>query len=361
MSDRRFWLGFNLVAGIGPARFRILLAHFGSAEAAWYANGRDLAFAGLDLRTIDSIVATRERLDLDRELARVEAADASLVTQDDDLYPPLLRQIHDAPPLLYVRGQLTPGDELSIAVVGTRRASIYGKQVCERLVSEIAGRGVTVVSGLARGIDAVAHRVALAAGGRTIAVVGCGVDVTYPPEHAALARDIVSNGAIISEYPIGSAPEAGNFPARNRIISGMTRSTLVVEAGETSGALITATFAVEQGRDVLAVPGSVLAEGCVGTNRLIQQGAKLVLNVNDIFDELSVATVGQQLEFRSVAPEDPTERSLLSLLTGEPSHVDEIVRQLGLPVAAVSGALAMLELKGMARHVGGMNYISTWR
>jgi DNA processing protein len=187
------------------------------------------------------------------------------------------------------------------------------------------------------------------------------VDVIYPPEHAALARDIVSNGAIISEYAVGSSPEAGNFPARNRIISGMTRSTLVVEAGETSGALITADFALEQGRDVLAVPGSILSDGCIGTNRLIQQGAKLVMSVNDIFDELSVATVGQQLEFRAVAPEDPIERSLLELLTGEPAHVDEIVRRLALPVATVSGALAMLELKGMARHVGGMNYVSTGR
>ena len=317
--------------------------------------------AGLDLRTIESIVATRERLDLDRELRRVEEGGASLLTQEDDNYPALLRQVADPPPLLYVRGRVLPGDELSIAVVGTRRATVYGKQVCERLVTEIAGRGVTVVSGLARGIDAVAHRVALAAGGRTIAVVGCGVDVTYPPEHASLARDIVSNGAIISEYAMGSAPEAGNFPARNRLISGMTRSTLVIEAGETSGALITANFAVEQGRDVLAVPGSVLADGCVGTNRLIQQGAKLVLNANDIFDELNVATVGQQLEFRAVAPEDPIERSLLDHLSGEPSHVDEIVRQLNLPVATVSGALVMLELKGMARHVGGMNYVSTRR
>ncbi|HLZ09842.1 MAG TPA: DNA-processing protein DprA, partial [Chloroflexota bacterium] len=210
MPDRRFWLGFNLVAGIGPARFRRLLAHFGSAEVAWKANGRDLALAGLDLRTIESIIGTRERLDLDRELARVEGAGATLLIQDDELYPPLLRQISDAPPLLYIRGQLRAGDELSIAVVGTRRASIYGKHVCERLVTEIAGRGVTVVSGLARGIDAVAHRVALAAGGRTIAVVGCGVDVIYPPEHAALARDIVNNGAIISEYALGSSPEAGN-------------------------------------------------------------------------------------------------------------------------------------------------------
>ena len=361
MSDRQFWLGFNLVSGIGPVRFRRLLSHFGSASAAWRANARGLAAAGLDLRTIESIIATRDRLDLDREMKRVETAGAALVIQGDREYPSLLQQVADPPPLLYVRGMLLPGDELSIAVVGTRRASVYGKQVCERLVTEIAGRGVTVVSGLARGIDAVAHRAALAAGGRTIAVVGCGVDVVYPAEHAALARDIVTNGAIISEYAIGSAPEAGNFPARNRIISGMTRSTLVVEAGETSGALITANFAVEQGRDVLAVPGSVLAEGCLGTNRLIQQGAKLVIGANDIFDELNVATIGQQLEFRSVAPEDPIERSLLELLSGEPSHVDEMVRELNLPVASVSGALAMLELKGMARHVGGMNYVSTGR
>ncbi len=361
MSDRRFWLGFNLVSGIGPVRFRNLLNHFGSAEAAWRANARDLAISGLDARTIESIVLTRDRLDLEREAARVESAGAVIVTLLDRQYPPLLKQLPDAPPVLYVRGTLLPGDELSIAVVGTRRASTYGRQVCEKLVSEIAGRGVTVVSGMARGIDAIAHRVALAAGGRTIAVIGCGIDVVYPPEHASLARDIVTNGAIVSEYGLGIPPDSGNFPARNRIISGMTRSTLVVEAGETSGALITANFAVEQGRDVLAVPGSILADGCIGTNRLIQQGAKLVQTVNDIFDELNVATVGQQLEFRLVAPEDPVERSILQLLSGEPSHVDEIVRQLGLPVATVSGGLAMLELKGMARQVGGMNYISTGR
>jgi DNA processing protein len=361
MTDDRYWLGFNLLPGIGPSRFRRLLKHFGTAEAAWKASNRDWAAAGVDLKTTESVASRRARLDLDREVERVRASGAIFITSGDQRYPPLLRHVADAPPVLYVRGSILPGDELAIAVVGTRRASVYGKQVCERLVGEVAGRGVTIVSGLARGIDAVAHRSALAAGGRTIAVIGCGVDTVYPPEHVRLAEEIIANGAIVSDYPIGSPPDAGNFPARNRIISGMTRATLVVEAGETSGALITSNYAVEQGRDVLAVPGSILAPGCVGTNRLIQQGAKLVQDVNDIFDEINVVTVGQQLEFRALVPDDPVERSLLEALTVEPAHIDDIVRLLGLPVSAVSGALAMLELKGMARHVGGMNYVTTGR
>ncbi len=361
MSDSRYWLGFNLIPGVGPARFRRLLAHFGTAEAAWRASTNDLLSAGLDAKVVGQIVARRGRLDLDRELERVIRVGITLVTFDGSDYPPLLKHVADAPPLLYVRGSLRPSDELALAVVGTRRASVYGKQVCERLVSELAGRGVTIVSGLARGIDAVAHRAALAAGGRTIAVVGCGVDVVYPPEHAALAREIVEHGAIVSDYPLGTPPDAGNFPARNRLISGMTRATLVVEAGEASGALITANYAVEQGRDVLAVPGSIFAAGCVGTNRLIQQGAKLVQDVDDVFEELNVEIVGQQLELRAAAPDDPIERSLLEVLSGEPAHIDEIVRQLKLPVATVSSALALLELKGMARHVGGMHYVMSGR
>lgn len=361
MTDAQYWLGFNLVSGVGPSRFRRLLSFFGTAEAAWQASPRDLEMAGLDARTLETLVRRRAQIDLDRELERVERAGATLVTLDDDRYPPWLKHVPDAPPLLYVRGMPRPSDELAIAVVGTRRATVYGKQVCERIVREVAGRGVTIVSGLARGIDAVAHRAALDAGGRTLAVVASGVDVVYPPEHAALAREVADAGAIVSEYPIGTRPEAGNFPARNRIISGMTRLTLVVEAGEKSGALITANFALEQGRDVLAVPGSILAAACTGTNRLIQQGAKLVLDAQDILDELDVATVGRQLEFRALAPDDPTERSLLDVLTGEPVHIDEIVRRVSLPVATVSSTLALLELKGMARHVGGMNYVMTGR
>jgi len=357
MLDVRYWLGFNLITGVGPVRLRRLLSHFGSAEVAWHASENQLIAAGLDARLAEQIVSRRARIDLDRELDRADRAGTNLITLDDHRYPSLLKQVSDAPPMLYVRGTLLPGDELALAVVGTRRASPYGKQVCERLVGEIAGRGVTIVSGLARGIDAVAHRVALASGGRTVAVLGSGVDVIYPPEHSGLATEIARNGAIVSEFPMGTQPEASNFPPRNRIISGMSRAVLVVEAGETSGALITATYAGDQGRDVLAVPGSIMAAQCVGTNRLIQQGAKLVQDVNDVLDELQVTTVGQQLAFRALTPDDPVERSVLDILTGEPLHVDEIVRQLGLPTATVSGALALLELKGMARHVGSMCYV----
>ncbi|HEX5414311.1 MAG TPA: DNA-processing protein DprA [Chloroflexota bacterium] len=357
MSDVRYWLGFNLIAGVGPVRFRRLLGHFGSAEQAWRASALELGRAGLDARLAEQVVLRRAQIDLEAECERAERCQTNLVTLDDPRYPSLLKHVSDSPPLLYVRGILESGDELALGVVGTRRASVYGKQVCERIVAEVAGRGVTIVSGLARGIDAVAHRVALSSGGRTIAVLGSGVDVIYPAEHRNLAAEIAHNGAVVSEYPLGTQPDAGNFPPRNRIISGMSRAVLVVEAGETSGALITATYAGDQGRDVLAVPGSILAPGCVGTNRLIQQGAKLVQDVNDVLDELNVQTVGQQLAFRALTPEDPVERSLLDILTGEPVHVDEIVRKVGLPTATVSGALAMLELKGMARHVGGMSYV----
>ncbi len=361
MTEAPYWLGFNLIPGVGPSRFRRLLSRLGSAEAAWCADRADLAMAGLDAKTLDAIIHWRARLSLDREMEKVEKAGVKLVTLEDDRYPPLLKHTVDAPPLLYVRGDLKPGDELSIAVVGTRRATPYGSQVCERIVSEVAGRGVTIVSGLAWGIDAIAHRTALAAGGRTIAVLGCGVDVIYPSDHTALARDVAANGALVSEYPLGTTPEPGNFPARNRIISGMTRATLVIEAGERSGALITANFALEQGRDVWAVPGSVFAANCLGTNRLIQQGAKLIVDANDVLDELNVASVEQQLEFRALTSDDPIERSLLAILTREPVHIDEIVRQVNLPAGAVSGALALLELKGIARHVGGMHYVATGR
>jgi DNA processing protein len=357
MAESQFWLGFNLIPGIGPARVRRLLSFFGSAEAAWKATGAALAAAGLDARSVDLILTKRVNIDLERECERLDRAGITAVTLDDATYPPLLRHASDAPPLLYVRGDLRSSDELALAVVGTRRATVYGKSVCELLVREVAGRGVTIVSGLARGIDAVAHRTALAAGGRTIAVVGCGLDVVYPPEHAGLARDIVRSGAIVSDYPLGTTPDAGNFPARNRIISGMSRAVLVVEAGDTSGALITANYAVEQGRDVLAVPGSILAPGCVGTNKLIQQGAKLVQSVDDILEEMNVVSVGEQLAFRAIAPDDPIESSLLDVLTAEPVHVDEIVRGLAAPAGAVTAALAMLELKGLARHVGGMHYV----
>jgi DNA processing protein len=268
-----------------------------------------------------------------------------------------LLQIPDPPPVLYVRGRLTNEDEWAVAVVGTRRASAYGKTVTQRLVTDLAVNHVTIVSGLARGIDGEAHQVALDAGGRTIAVLGCGLDLIYPPEHRNLAREIVENGALVSEYPLGTRPEASNFPPRNRIISGLSLGVLVVEAGFKSGALITADFAADQGRDVFAVPGNLYARTNVGTNRLIQDGAKLVMGAEDILEELNLMMVAQQVEVRAVVPETETEALLLQHLSLEPVHVDELALRVELPISDVTSNLALMELKGMVRQVGGMNYV----
>lgn len=354
----RYYIGFNLVQGIGPARLRMLLDAFGDVEAAWHAPADALRRAGLDRRSLHNLLETRSRVDLDQEVKRVIQAGVRAITWEDPDYPPLLREIPDPPPLLYVRGTLEPEDSWAVAVVGTRRASVYGKEVTRRLVTDLARSGITVVSGLARGIDGVAHQAALEAGGRTIAVLGCGVDRVYPPEHRALARRIVEQGALVSEYPLGTPPEARNFPPRNRIISGLSLGVLITEAGRGSGALITADYAAEQGRDVFAVPGSILAAGSGGTNRLIQEGAKLVMETADILRELNLTMAAEQAQAREVLPETETEAAILAHLGAEPVHVDDLGRAVGMPIAEVTSALTLMELKGLVRQVGGMKYVT---
>ena len=357
MDDVKYWVGFNLVKGVGPVRFRRLLDFFGSAEAAWLASPAGLAEAGLDPRSIEALGAARARANLDRHMERLAAAGVTLLTWDDPAYPRLLNEIHSPPPLLYVKGSLTPRDDLAVAVVGTRRLTVYGREAAMQLASGLAANGVTLVSGLAKGVDTIAHRGALEAGGRTIAVLGTGLDVIYPPENARLASEIVERGALVSDYPLGTQPEAGNFPPRNRLISGLSLGVLIVEAGDTSGALITCDFALEQGRDVFAVPGNITSRMSTGTNRLIQQGAKLVTRAEDILEELNLTMIPQQLEMREALPADESERVLLKHLTSDPTHVDEICHASGMPVAEVSATLTMMELKGLVRQVGGMNYV----
>jgi DNA processing protein len=281
-----------------------------------------------------------------------------VLTCNDSDYPARLKEIYDYPPVLYIRGALLPEDEYCVAVVGTRRATVYGRQVTEEIVTDLARSKITIVSGLARGIDTVAHRAALEAGGRTIAVFACGLDIIYPPENDSLAREIIENGAVVSEYPLGARPRAENFPRRNRILSGLSLGVLVTEADEDSGAMITAADAIEQDREVFAVPGSVLSPASRGANRLIQKSeAKLVRSYADILEELNLASVARQMEMREILPESETESSLLKYLSGEPSHIDEVCRKSGLPASAVSGTLAMMELKGMVKQVGAMNYV----
>lgn len=355
----KYWVGFTLVPGVGPARITMLLQAFGSLERAWAAAAAELKDAGLDSRTLASLVRRRDTLDLDAEIAKLERANVAAIPWDSPVYPQLLREIDDPPPILYVRGDLQPDDRTAVAVVGTRKASVYGREATARLVGDLARTGVTVVSGLARGIDTAAHRAAVEAGGRTIAVLACGLDVVYPAENAGLAREVARHGALISEHPLGAKPEASHFPRRNRIMSGISLGVLVVEASLDSGSHITVRCAVEQNREVFAVPGSIFAPGSQGTHRWIREGAKLVTRAEDILEELNVAAIGQQLALQDSLPVTSSEAAILRHLSHEPEHVDDVRRRSGLPVAEVSSALTMMELKGLVRHVGGMKYVTT--
>src|SRR5512147_2832358 len=358
MDDKKYWIGFNLIKGIGAVRMQGLVAYFGELESAWRASPAELAAAGLGLKVIERVIQARENVDLEKVWKKIESQNIKILTWEDEAYPQRLREIDQPPPVLYIRGEYLPDDLFAVAIVGTRRVTSYGRQITEELASFLAANGMTVISGLARGVDAIAHQVALKAGGRTIGVLGSGVDKIYPPEHRQLAEQMMERGAIISDYAPGTPPEASNFPPRNRIISALSLAVVVVEAGETSGALITAEFAAEQGREVFAVPGSILAPQSKGTNKLIQRGALPLLSVNDLMQALDITRVGEQKAVRRAIPADTTEAKLLSVIGSEPLHVDEIRNQAELPIEKVSAALALMELKGMVRQVGGMNYVA---
>jgi DNA processing protein len=353
----QYWVGFSRVPGIGPVRLRVLLDHFGDVRQAWEASVATLQALGFDRRTIETFVTLRSKMDLAAELERVSKLGVTLLTWDSPNYPSLLRNISDPPPVLYIKGKLLPRDEWGLAVVGTRRATVYGREATRSLVGGLAASGVTIVSGLAYGIDTFAHRTALEAGGRTIAVLGSGVDIIYPAENRKLAGLIASNGAVVSEYPLGTQPEGGNFPRRNRIISGLSLGVLVVEGSKRSGAMITADYAAEQGREIFAVPGNILSPKSAGPNQLIQQGAKLVTTIGDILEELNLTMVTEQAEAREIIPDNETEAVLLEHLSAEPIHVDELGRATGLPISQVASTLTLMELKGKIRQVGGMNYV----
>ncbi len=350
-----------MVPAIGRARFELLLKAFGDLERAWHASAEALRSAGLDPRAVTAINTLKTRINLDAELSRLEQAGVRAITWDDSDYPRLLKQIYDLPPLLFVKGEILPGDERSIAVVGTRRVTAYGREAAAFLTRDLAQRGVTIISGLARGVDAIAHKTALDAGGRTIAVLGHGLDTVYPPEHRALAAEVTRNGALVSEYPLGVRPDAQNFPRRNRIMSGMSLGTLVIEAPVGSGAVWTVRHALEQDREVFCVPGSIFSPASAVTNQLIQQGAKLVLSYKDVLEELNLADVSEhQIPLPMpalVTPADDTEAAILSRLAYEPTHIDDVTRTTGLPMADVSGTLALMELKGLVKQVGNMNYV----
>jgi len=358
LGELKYHIGFSLIPGIGRVKLSLLEACFGDLEKAWHASADELRSAGLDDKSTKTVVSLRGGLSLDDELEKLKRYKVTVLGADDPVYPRRLKEIYDYPPLLYVRGTLVPDDEWSVAVVGTRHASAYGRQVTEEIVADLVRNRITIVSGLAKGIDGIAHQAALQNGGRTIAVAACGLDMVYPSDHVALARQIMNQGALVSEFPLGTRPKAEHFPQRNRVISGLSLGVLVVEAGEKSGALITARWAVEQNREVFAIPGSIFAMSSQGTNRLIQEGAKLVHRCSDILEELNLNMVAQQMEMKAiVTATDDTESRLLSYLSKEATHINDVCRRSGLPMSTVASTLAMLELKGLARQIGGMNYV----
>jgi DNA processing protein len=356
-KDIKYWVGFSLIPGIGRVKSSQLEGYFANLEAAWKATPADLKQSGLDSNSIRAISAWQPKIDLESEIEKLDRYGVKAITYHDADYPARLKEIYDYPPLLYVRGSLLSEDDWCLAIVGTRRATVYGRQVTEEIVTDLAQNNITIVSGLARGIDSVAHHSALAAGGRSLAVFACGLDIVYPGENDNLARQIMQRGALISEYPLGTKPKAENFPRRNRIMSGLSLGVLVVEADLASGAMITAHLAAEQNREVFAIPGSILSPASRGTNHLIQEGAKLVRDHRDILEELNLTAVARQLEMKEVIPASDTESLLLKQLSAEPTHIDEICRSSGLVASTVSSTLAIMELKGLVKQMGTMNYV----
>jgi DNA processing protein len=377
----KYWIALKGVEEVGCVGFRTLLAAFGSPESVFRAPASTLqVLPGIGPKTADHIRSFSDWATAEREVARCEKHGVAVVTCQDPLYPKNLLNIYDYPPFLYVRGSFAV-NEIGVAIVGSRLASAYGKYITEKLSRELALQGITVVSGLARGIDSAAHRGALAGKGRTIAVLGCGIDILYPPENESLAADIASHGALVTEFPFGTPPNAPNFPARNRIISGIALGVVVVEAGEKSGSLITARIASEQGRSVFAVPGAIESAGSRGTNRLIKQGAKLIENVEDILEEilpqagLPPVHPGQLplVSTPAAKPGEPhaapvslpaqagglseAESKLLSFITHEPVDVDTLIAASGLTAHEVQGGLLVLELGEMIRRLPGKLFL----
>lgn len=358
MSDTKYWLGLSLVPEIGPKRLAHLLAYFDDLGAAWHASEERLRQSGLESQPLANLMTVRARLDLDAEMEQIRRLGAWVLSANDPRYPESLRHVADAPVVLFVRGDILPEDSLALGMVGTRKATTYGRDAAHTIAKDLASNQITVVSGLAQGIDTMAHLGALDGGGRTIAVMGCGIDQVYPRENLDLARRISHQGAIISEFPPGIRPEARNFPRRNRVISGLSLGVLVVEAPEASGALITATIAAEQGRDVFAIPGNIFSMNSRGTNRLIQDGAKLVMGVEDIITELNLTQIAVQTRqvANEIAPASEAEALLMQHLAADPIHVDDLARLCQLPIAEITSTLTILELKGLAQKAGPMRY-----
>ena len=359
--ELRYWIGFSMLPKIGPMRMKRIWHYFQSMQLAWSAEMIDLTQAGLEEQIAEEIILKRGDIDLNNILEIMARENIKAVTLADDFYPKLLQEIYAPPPILFYQGEFNSAkDEFSLAIVGTRKLSNYGRQVTPEITKALAESGLVIISGLALGIDSIAHETALESGGRTIAVLGSGLDREhiYPAANYNLcAKIIASGGAIISEYPPGTESLRQHFPQRNRIISGLSLGTLIIEAPEESGALLTARFALEQNREIFAIPGSIYSPNSLGPNNLIRMGAKLVTRAEDILEALDLNLVKEYVETKKIIPDSPEEAKILAHLSHEPIHFNELVKLTKLDTSGLNSTLTLMEMKGRVRNLGSLMYV----
>lgn len=357
-DEKDYWIAFSAFSPIGPKRFQLLRKYFGSARKAWGASGEKLLELDLSEKLVENFLDFRKTFDLTSYFLRLRKSGIKTITFEDKDYPENLKNLEDAPFLLYILGDILSQDALAFGVVGTRKVTAYGREVTQSLVTDLATQGLTIVSGLAYGVDSIAHNSALQSGGRTIGVWAGGLDSVLPGYRQSLVRKIIDSnqGAIISEFPLGFHPNRATFPQRNRIIAGLSLGVLVTEAAEDSGSIITANFAKKQNRPVFAVPGPITSSLSKGTADLIKKGAKLVYNVGDILGELKIEKRREGERARRVLPENKEEEKILELLKNESKHIDEIIRETGMEVSQTASLLTLMEMKGKIKNLGGMVY-----
>ncbi|MEW6095460.1 MAG: DNA-processing protein DprA [bacterium] len=366
--DVKSWVKLNMISGIGPLRFVTLLKHFGSPQKVLSADTSSLSqVKGIGKQIAQRIIEEKDKVKVDIELEKIGKEGVKILTLDSEEYPINLKYIYDPPPVLYVKGRIEPKDRLAIAMVGSRAATTYGKTIASKLAAELVSAEFTIISGLARGIDVASHLGAINAKGRTIAVLGCGIDIIYPQENKKLFYEIIEHGAIVTEFPFGTPPERFNFPQRNRIISGLALGTVIVEAPMRSGALITANCALEQNREVFAVPGHVESRLSKGTHHLIKQGAKLTETAQDIIEELELFSEAiKKPMIKSMAQVKKNNEIVLSkdedkiyqlVSPSEPQHIDTICYSSQMTASQVAAILIQLEIKGMVKQLIGKRFL----
>jgi len=356
IDDIRYYNAFNLIGEIGPVKFKKLSLYFKNLENAWRANIKELEQSGLDKKLSEKIASWRPKISPDQEWEKLAQEQISAIAINSKEYPKLLKEIYDPPAILYIKGQLAGALNFPLAVVGSRKISSYGAQTINDIVGRLARSGISIISGMAYGVDSAAHETAIANGGKTIAVLASGLDSKNLETRKQIAEKIIANGALVSEYPFGKPAFKGQFPIRNRIISGLSLAILVIEAAEKSGALITAKLALDANRDVFAVPGGIYWPNSVGANNLIKQGAKAVTCAQEILDELSLTKVKEYINNRTIIKASAQEEIILSWLNTEPLHIDNIAQKAKMESSHAASVLMLMEMKGMVRNLGTGNY-----